>query len=294
MEAKGRESSIMMRESLKKILDHPKFVPGCLVMGILIRLLWIYFVNAEQVADFGVYLQRAISIASGQGYSANGIPTAYAPVGYPGFLGGLFYLFGRSVFLGKFVNVLFSGGILLLTYFVSRKIFKSERAARAALFILALHPNQIAYNGLLSAEIPFAFLILLGAAFFLSAQQRTSFLFLAGISWGLAAVTKSQAIMIPPMFIVLTYSGFRSTLKSTAIIGITGALIMAPWIFRNYVVMGVATVDTHGGIVLMQGNNPYATGRGYWDSNVKNLLGDLAADENGLFDGREVARNARA
>jgi hypothetical protein len=131
----------MMRQSLKKLIDNPNFVPGCLAIGILIRLLWIYFVNAEQVADFGVYLQRAITIASGQGYSANGIPTAYAPVGYPGFLGGLFYLFGASVFLGKFVNVLLSGGILVLAYFVSREIFKSERAARATLCILAFHPN---------------------------------------------------------------------------------------------------------------------------------------------------------
>src|SRR5580765_2438662 len=223
-----------MRESLRKLIDSPKFVPGCIAIGILIRLLWIYFVNAEQVADFGVYLQRAITIASGQGYSVNGIPTAYAPVGYPGFLGGLFYLFGASVFLGKFVNVLLSGGTLVLAYFVSREIFKSERAARATLCIVAFHPNQIAYNGLLSAEIPFAFLILLGAAFFLSSQQRVGFLLLAGISWGLAAVTKSQAIMIPPMFIVLSYSGLRSFLKSTAIIGITGALIMTPWILRNY------------------------------------------------------------
>jgi hypothetical protein len=69
---------------------------------------------------------------------------------------------------------------------------------------------------------------------------------------------------------------------------------MVLWIFRNYVVMGVATVDTHGGIVLMQGNNPYATGRGFWDNNVQNLLGDLATDEDRLNDGKEVARNARA
>jgi len=67
-----------------------------------------------------------------------------------------------------------------------------------------------------------------------------------------------------------------------------------PWIIRNRLVVGTCSLSTNGGIVLMIGNNAFATGRQIWDDNVQSLLGDLAATENGMFDGKEVAREARA
>ena len=44
----------------------------------------------------------------------------------------------------------------------------------------------------------------------------------------------------------------------------------------------------------MMGNNDYADGRGVWDDHEISLLGDLGADEQHLFDGRELARDSRA
>jgi hypothetical protein len=42
------------------------------------------------------------------------------------------------------------------------------------------------------------------------------------------------------------------------------------------------------------GNNPYATANGDWDDRSNFMLGDLASDEDHLFDGKEVERDARA
>jgi hypothetical protein len=59
--------------------------------------------------------------------------------------------------------------------------------------------------------------------------------------------------------------------------------------------MGGATLANTGGINLLDGNNPYANGRHHFTENVNDLLGDLKTIplEN-MFDGKEVARDARA
>src|SRR4051812_19444375 len=109
----------MFRTRVREVVSGHYFVPGCTLIAFILRLTWIYLVNGAQIADYGVYLQRGISIANGQGYSFNGHPTAYAPIGYPGFLGALFYIVGPSVFLAKLANVLFSVGTAFLIYVLS-------------------------------------------------------------------------------------------------------------------------------------------------------------------------------
>jgi len=71
----------MLREKIETLLNHRYFVPGCMAAGVLLRLLWIWLVRADQVSDFAWYYQRAMDIAAGRGYSANGIRTAYWPAG---------------------------------------------------------------------------------------------------------------------------------------------------------------------------------------------------------------------
>src|SRR6476659_1234969 len=120
---------------LRGAIEHRYFLPVCVVAGVVLRVLWICFVNAPQVSDFKWYYERAISISTGQGYAVDGIPTAYWPVGYPGFLGVVFTLFGPSIFLAKAINILLYTGITLLTYALSRMLFNSELAARLAFLL---------------------------------------------------------------------------------------------------------------------------------------------------------------
>jgi 4-amino-4-deoxy-L-arabinose transferase-like glycosyltransferase len=284
------------RERLCGVISHEYFVPVCLALGVVVRLLWIGLVDTPQVSDYKWYYERAVSIAEGRGYSVNGIPTAYWPVGYPSFLAGIFSIFGPSLFLAKLANVVLYLGVTLQTYLLSRKIFQSECAARITLVILSFYPNHIAYSALLSAEIPFAFLVLLGALSFVSARRAAGVQVLfAGLAWGLATLTKPQALFIPLIFIVVFCTSLRSVAKSGALIYLIIILVVTPWIVRNYIVMGAPRLDTHGGIVLFEGNNPYATGRANWTPQVASLLGDMATDENHLSDGNnEGRREARA
>jgi 4-amino-4-deoxy-L-arabinose transferase-like glycosyltransferase len=259
-------------------------------------------VNAEQIYDSRWYLRRAIAMANGGGYSFGGTPTAYWPVGYPGFLAAQFYVFGPSEFRAKLVNILLYILTTLLVYVLSKKIFKSEMAARITLAILCFYPNHISYTALLATEIFFTFLLTLGAAALIYANGRATMLALAGVVWGVATLTKPQAVLLPILFLVASYTSVRSFVKSGLLVFAVVGLVVTPWLYRNYVVFGKPLLSTNGGIVLMQSNNPYATGRHVWDSDVRSLLGALAPapdptspeGADNMFDGKEVEREAEA
>src|SRR2546428_1686741 len=92
-----------IREMLCKLINHKHFMPVCLVLGVVVRVLWIWVVDAPQVSDYGWYYQRALTLGQGRGYSVYGISTAYWSVGYPGFVGMIFKVFGPSLLVAKMV-----------------------------------------------------------------------------------------------------------------------------------------------------------------------------------------------
>jgi len=278
-----------LKEKALRLINLPYFLPFCIGSAMVLRLLWIFLVNPPQVSDFVWYYDRAVDMAKGRGYAVNGIPTAYWPVGYPGFLGLLFRAFGPSVFLAKLANIAFYSGILILSYHISRRIFHSETAARITVLLLSFSPNHIAFTSILSTEILFAFLLLLGAVLFVFRPGRLAWLLLSGIAWGLATLTKTQAVFVPVIFLLLFSSNVRSFLKSGVTVYLALLLVITPWMARNDRVLGKPLLSTNGGIVLFIGNNPYANGEQIWDQHVTSQL-----DESGvghvIFDGNEVRR----
>jgi 4-amino-4-deoxy-L-arabinose transferase-like glycosyltransferase len=276
------------------IIQHHLFIPICLLLGVFLRILWIWLVNPGQVSDFVWFENRAESIASGQGYAVNGIPTAYWPVGYPGFLGLVFRVFWPSVIFAKLINIAFYMATIVLTYILGAELFKVESASRIALCILCFYPNHIAYGSFLATEMFFVFLFLLGAVLLIRASGRIGFLILAGLSWGLATLTKPQFIFLPLIFLVVFSNNLKTFVKSTAVVLLALLTCIAPWMIRNHIVFGKFLLSTNGGIVLMQGNNPYATGKHIWDENIESLLGELHTTNGGMWDSKEVAREERA
>lgn len=263
-----------VRQKVLSLVQHRHFVLACLITAAVVRIVWIAWVHPPQVSDFKWYYERAVGIASGLGYSVNGLPTAYWPVGYPGFLGALFYFFGDAPLVGQLANVLLSVATIWLSYWVSKCIFHSEIAARMTVILMTFHLNQIAFNSLLCSEIWFTFLLMLGAVLLIAARGRYSFLALSGICWGLGTLTKPQLIFLPGIFLLVLFTDKVNFLKSAAVVYATLALCLVPWLARNNTVMGEPLLSTNGGIVLMQGNNPYATGTHLWNDDLAALLGE--------------------
>lgn len=287
--------SARLRQRIQDAVDSRLFVPACIVFGIVVRLVWIWFVDADQVSDYLWYYQRAIDLARGAGYAIDGVPTGYWPIGYPGFLGGLFFAFGSSALVGKLANLVLYMGTILLTYQLSKRIFHSEPAARITLLILCFYPNHIAYTSILSSEILFIFLVVLAIFLLDIAGTRIGLLMLSGLFWGLASLTKPQALVLPAIVILIFSVKARDFLMKGIVIYAVVMVTVTPWLIRNYRVMGVASLANTGGINLLDGNNPYANGDHNLTAEVNDLLGDLRMPHlEDPFDGKEVARDARA
>ncbi len=207
-----------VQKKLLALVQHRHFILYCIFAATAVRLMWIAFVHPPQVSDFKWYYERAVSIASGHGYTVNGAPTAYWPVGYPAFLGVVFYVFGISPMVGQITNVLLSVATILLSYRLSKQMFHSETAARITVLLMSFHLNQIAFNSLLCSEVWFTFLLLLGAVLFVQGRGRYMFMALSGICWGLGTLTKPQLIFLPVVFLLVFFNSKINFLKSAVVV----------------------------------------------------------------------------
>ncbi len=147
--------------NVRLLLAAPHFVPICFAVFMALRVGVIFIGPLAQTTDLSWYYLRATGIAAGAGYSENGVPTAFWPVGWPAFLGAVFAVAGPSVLAGQIVNLVLSALVFMLTVVTGSALFRDRMIGRGAVLILTLYPNQIAYVPLLSTEIFYEFLLLL-------------------------------------------------------------------------------------------------------------------------------------
>src|SRR5437868_20672 len=136
-------------------IESPRSTLYILALAAVVRVGWIVFIaaiGAHQASDASWYYDRAVDLASGRGYSIDGIPTAYWPVGYPGFLGLLFRFAGPGYGLVYLSNLLLLLLAIYLSGAIALRLFKSRSVAGLTMLILALYPNQIAYTTLALSE----------------------------------------------------------------------------------------------------------------------------------------------
>lgn len=251
------------------------FLPACLGLGFVVRLLWILGVHNVQVSDFHSYLVWGKSIAAGHGMILNGHPTAYYPMGYPVFLGLVFKLFGGHMLAAKAANAVLYIGIIYLAFLLAQELFRSRFVAGCTALFLAFEPGHIAYTSILVSETLFTFLLLLGSWLLLSSRGRVTVTLLGGAVFGVANVVRPLASAA--MIVVFAYVCFSYAIKLrprrlallTTVLVIGHVLAIMPYGVRNYVSMHRFTfVSLNSGWNLMVGNNPYATGmypNGYSD-----------------------------
>jgi 4-amino-4-deoxy-L-arabinose transferase-like glycosyltransferase len=254
-----------LRSFFLDLVHAPRFVWCVLGLGFVLRLTWVLiWSNPQPHGDWEWLNLQAKRLAEGLGYvEQTGQPTAFWPIGYPLTLSLIYRAFGPVELAGKIANVFFSMGILIATYALGRRLF-SEATARIGLVLLAVSPNQIAFNSLLGTEPLFTLLFGASLVVVFTPAPRPASALLLGALLGLACNVKPVTLgLFPLLFLCLWAVGrdWKQAATRTVIAGLMALAVLAPWLIRNRIAFGKWVVTNEAGLVLLVGNNPEATGQ---------------------------------
>jgi 4-amino-4-deoxy-L-arabinose transferase-like glycosyltransferase len=203
--------------------------------------------------QFGWEMGRlARSIAQGQGFSSpTDLPTgasAWAPPLYPYILAGVFKVFGVYSALSAWVilvfNSVFGALTCLILYRIGEKMYGTG-VGRAAAWTWAVFPYAIYWPVRVVWETSFT-TFLLSLALLLALRMadhppRRRMWIAFGLLWGIILVTNTAVISMLPFCLLWIFYYLpwrRRQFLGAAFCVITAALVVSPWLVRNYEVFG--------------------------------------------------------
>lgn len=249
-------------------------------------------VSADDV-EFNVLAQN---VARGEGFTnANGKATSFRAPGWPLFVAGLYAAFGERAWVVYAASCLLGGVSCALAYLIARRLMGEAQARIAGGLSVVFLPHayfavmfwsENLFVPLFAAAVWLLACVLCpdlplvtdaaNAAsptnkdspdrFFLAPRFGREpvptagvliFTGAAGLLLGAAALTRPFALLAVPLFalVLLWRLRWRGLLAGT-ILGLTAALVVVPWTYRNYLVHHrFVPVATNGGSTFYGGNN---------------------------------------
>src|SRR5262249_10540809 len=101
-------------------------------LAAVVRIAFVAIVPFKQVCDNALYLEFAERIASGQGYTLDGHPTAFWSAGYPLTVGGLFCVTGASAAAAIALNIVGAVVMVVLLAKIAQKVTGDRAVANLA------------------------------------------------------------------------------------------------------------------------------------------------------------------
>ena len=250
-----------------------------LAVGLRVAFWWMQARSgAVQPGDSLEYYQGAVSLLTGAGY-LTGLKWIRPPL-YPLALAATFAVTGIDLVRAMLVQAVVSGVGVLAFAALGSALFRRRDVALLSALIAALFIPFAAYSSVLFAE---AIFIMLMSAFFalvlipidrasrsVSASGESRFRprwsILAGVTLGLAILTRAVALFFLPLVVIGTLadhwispragrgSRLRPVLAHGSLTVLVAALTVAPWTVRNAVVFQrFVPVETNGGISFWYG-----------------------------------------
>lgn len=195
-------------------------------------------------------------------------PTAEHPPLYILYLTGFSALGLDTIEWHRAASCLLGAGAVGVTGLVARRV-GGDRVGLVAAGLAAVYPLLWVIDGSIMTESMYALTIaVVLLASVAAAQEPTTRRFaLLGAAMGLAALTRSEAVLLPailgvPIVLVAVRTGWRPRLVSLLAIGVAFALVLSPWIARLALEFDrfVPVTTTSG--PLLSGTNCDATYRG--------------------------------
>ena len=242
----------------------PQDTVALVVLSVAARLPWVLLAHSGPFSDYFFYYLGAKSIAAGHGYAVLGHPTAFFPVGWPAFLGGLFLITGPSYAAVKAVNLVLWALTTVLVYALGRRL-GGRSVGLVAGGLVAVAPTMTIYAMDGASEGLFIPLLLSACLLVLTKKDEspsTRRAVFTGALLGLAILVRSTAILLPfvlSLWLLLRRPARESWRAATAT-ALVSMLVLVPWAARNAVVMHSYGLSTNGGYTIWMGANSHATG----------------------------------
>jgi 4-amino-4-deoxy-L-arabinose transferase-like glycosyltransferase len=240
-----------------------RWLAGIIGLALLARVA-IMLITGDYVPAFDSadYSRHAVSIAAGNGYpesqlAADGGPTAFRPPLYPYLLGLVYAVSGDSIEAGRLLGALLGLVIVVQVYLLALRLWNRQHLARVAAGAAAFLPALLVLHAALLTEPLFIVLALAVALALLEIRRSrtaTGWLVVAGLVCGLAALTRSNGILLLIPLVLGTWAwspgSRRQRLAPIAILLAAAALTVAPWVVRTTLefdrFVGIATQAGYG------------------------------------------------
>jgi 4-amino-4-deoxy-L-arabinose transferase-like glycosyltransferase len=181
-------------------------------------------------------------------------------------------LFGNYIFPTNILIIIISELTIIVLYELFRKEL-SKKTLAIFLFAYALFPNNLFSVNVIMTEYFFLFFVWASILVLLKTKKRKDLLYV-GILLGIAAYFRSTALIFPFVFLLYLIKKFkfREGMLRFIIIFLLQLLVLLPWGYRNYKVLGSISFMSHnGGFIFLMGNNQNGNGKNnfseYYDFN---------------------------
>ena len=191
---------------------------------------------------------------------------AFMNSGYPFFLYALWTVSWVSIVVAKAANLVLAAGTLAAIYLAASGLWSSRRAAFVAAFAWAVYLESINNAAYLYKEnlmCPLIGLQVLLVVVHRNSQHKMILAALLGVTIGAMALIGNAGLAIVPALLwqISRQSGSVQRaayqLASTALCAL---VVVAPWLYRNELMLGHAVLNTNFGFNLYIGNNANANG----------------------------------
>lgn len=211
------------------------------------------------VNGYTFFFAMAQNIAQGKGIGFDGIPTAFRVPLYPIVLAGL--TLGYKAFWPiAIAQCMIGAGTAFCAAWLARDMFRGPAAAPAAILsagITAVYPYYVIHDTALEETSLFTLLTLVAVMLLRKATETSKSTFGAGAGLLLGFDVLTRATIAPFAFAAPFWLAWRKQARAGLACAFVLTLTVAPWLVRNYFVVGVPALSTETGLEMWNGNNGF-------------------------------------